>query len=121
MLKALIIDDEKHILTVLGMILAKFDISVETAASAFEGIEKYSRKTFDIVITDILMPGQDGFAVVEYIRRCEKCHTPVIGMSGTPWLLSTDTFDAVLEKPFSSQSLMETITRLIEGYPPQSE
>jgi len=97
--KILVIDDEKMILQMLDQVLTKFGHDVETAADGIEGICKFSNGRFDLVITDARMPGQDGNSVVRYIRSSDKHFTPIIGMSGTPWLLNGD-FNTVLAKPF---------------------
>ncbi len=56
----LVIDDEKAILRLLRDTLTKFGYSVETAINGRDGIDKFEKKSFDLVITDIRMPGIDG-------------------------------------------------------------
>ena len=58
------------------------------------------------------MPGLSGNDVVKYVRNSEKYFTPVIGISGTPWLLEDAGFDAVFAKPFSIEALAEAISSL---------
>ena len=108
----LAIDDEKAILDMLKRALTLFDFQVETASNGQEGIDKFDKTNFDVVITDILMPGTDGIGVLNHIRKSERAATPVIGISGTPWLLQKENFDLVLDKPFSIKSLMEAVKRL---------
>ena len=110
----LVIDDDKVILLMLSTLLANYGFKVETSADGWEGIQKFDHSDFDLVITDICMPGLDGNDVVRYIRRSKKKHTPVVGISGTFWLLENDSFDAVLSKPFSMKNLVDTVCRLTE-------
>jgi DNA-binding response OmpR family regulator len=109
MYNILIIDDEKSILYLLTMALTKFGFNVETASDGLEGIKKFDECNFDVVITDIRMPALDGNGVVKYIRNSKKRSTAVIGMSGTPWFLEDGDFDAVLSKPTSIKTLVDTV------------
>ena len=109
MYNVLIIDDEKSILHVLTMALTRYGFGVETAADGLEGIKKFDEGNFDAVITDIIMPALNGNGVVKHIRNSEKRYTPVIGISGTPWLLADGDFDAVLSKPTSIKTLINTV------------
>jgi DNA-binding response OmpR family regulator len=108
----LVIDDEKNILEMIKMALTKFGHDVETASDGEEGIQKFDEKRFDLVITDIKMPRLDGNGVLQYIRNSKRKSTPVIGISGTPWMLESKNFDAVLTKPFLIKTLADYIRNL---------
>ena len=109
----LVIDDEKGILQIIYQALTKFGHHVETAADGQEGIRKFDDGSFDIVITDIRMPGIDGNGVVNHIRKSEKQSVPVIAISGTPWQMENNAFDMVLPKPFPLKELVESIGSLV--------
>ncbi len=109
----LVIDDEESILLMLTMALAKIGCDVEIATDGLEGIRKFDEYNFDLVITDICMPALDGFGVVRHIRNSERPYTSVIAISGTPWLLVNGAFDAVLSKPISIQTLIDTVKNLM--------
>ena len=115
----LVIDDEIGILQIIRQALTKFGHNVETAADGQEGIRKFDDGSFDIVITDIRMPGIDGNGVVKHIRNSEKQSIPVIGISGTPWLMESNAFDMVLAKPFPLKKLVESIGSLV-AMPPRA-
>ena len=72
----LVIDDEKGILRVIEEALTKFGHKVELAADGYEGIQKFDDGTYDIVITDLRMPGLDGKGVVQHIRNSQKNSIP---------------------------------------------
>lgn len=110
----LVIDDEKGILQIIQQALTTLGHSVETAADGREGIQKFDDGSFDVVITDIRMPGIDGNGVVEHIRRSKKQSIPVIAISGTPWLMENGHFDLVLPKPFALQDLVGKIHSLAQ-------
>lgn len=115
----LVIDDEKHILEMIEMALTKFGHDVEIATNGEEGVRKFDEKQFDLVITDIKMPRLDGIGVLHYIRNSKRKLTPVIGISGTPWMLEGTSFDAVLAKPFLIKTLADYI-RNLATIPPQN-
>ena len=106
----LVIDDEQSIAFLTTIALSKSGFNVEKASDGLEGIKKFDEGHFDLVITDILMPGIDGNGVVRHIRNSRRQSTPVIGVSGTPWLLEDSDFDAVLSKP-SSIKTREKVSR----------
>ena len=110
--KILVIDDEEQIVLVLTMALSNYGFNVEIATNGVEGIKKFDEECFDLVITDICMPGLGGNDVVKYVRNSEKYFTPVIGITGTPWLLEDKYFDAVFTKPFAIRDLVETVSSL---------
>ena len=110
----LAIDDEKAILDMLKRALDLYGFRVEIASTGEEGIEKFEHTIYDIVVTDILMPGIDGVGVLKFIRNSDRADTPVIGISGTPWLLQKEKFDLVLDKPFSIKTLAASVKQLAE-------
>ncbi len=110
--KILVIDDEEQVVLMLTMALSKCGFNVEIATNGAEGIKKFDEGCFDLVITDIRMPGLGGNDVVKYVRNSKKYFTPVIGISGTPWLREDAYFDAVFDKPFSIEVLVDTVRSL---------
>jgi len=109
----LVIDNEESILLMLATVLAKCGFNVEIAVDGMEGIKKFDEGHFDLVITDILMPGLNGNGVARHIRNSENKYTPVIALSGTPWHVENGDFDAVLPKPVSIETLVDTVKNLI--------
>ena len=108
----LVIDDEIMIADVLKQALTKYGYNVETAFGGLEGLRMFEAGSFDLVITDIRMPGIDGNEVARCIRSSDKPSTPIIAMSGTPWLMNGDGFNFTLPKPFSIQALMDAVKEL---------
>lgn len=108
----LVIDDEKQILDLVQKVLSRSGFDVEIASDGQRGIEKFDYGCFDLVITDIRMPGVDGNSVVNHIRNSDRPNTPVIGFSGTPWLLEKSHFDMVLTKPFFLEDIVNAVRHL---------
>ena len=108
----LVIDDEKAILDVVQTALTRAGFGVETAADGLKGIQKFDEGRFDVVITDMLMPGVNGPSVVQHIRNSKRSSTPIIGFSGTPWFLNSSDFDVVFTKPFPLKDLVDAAQNL---------
>jgi CheY-like chemotaxis protein len=105
----LVIDDEKGILQLIYQALTRFGYKVETAVDGQEGIKKFDGGNFDIVITDIRMPGVDGNDVAKHIRNSDRQSIPVIAISGTPWQSEAKNFDMILPKPLPLKKLVDSI------------
>ena len=108
----LVIDDEKAILDIIKIVLSSAGFKVEIALNGQDGIQKFDDGQFDLVITDIKMPELDGRAVANHIRNSDRPCTPIIGISGSPWLLKINQFDAVFEKPFHLEDLINSIRHI---------
>jgi len=116
MYNVLVIDDEKMISDMLQQALTRFGYSVETAPGGKEGLQMYENGDFHLVITDIRMPDIDGHDVVQHIRNSDRPNTPIIGMSGTPWLLDGNGFDYTLPKPFDIYTLINVANELTSNH-----
>jgi len=110
--RILVIDDEPFISDLIREALTKFGFKVETASNGRQGVQLLKDASFDLVLTDMCMPDLDGASIVRHVRRSNRPLTPVIGISGTPWLLEGADCDAVLPKPFLLQALVDTVKRL---------
>jgi putative nucleotidyltransferase with HDIG domain len=78
--RLLIIDDEPNVLSVLHRLLAQ-NHDCKTAGSAYEALEYLKEFSFDLVLSDIMMPGMSGLELLEHIHR--NCRdTVVIMISG---------------------------------------
>jgi DNA-binding response OmpR family regulator len=104
----LVIEDEEALARVIALALKRLDIDTVISENGDDGIRRFEEGTFDLVITDIHLPGTNGNQIARHIRRSNK-PTPIIGISGTPWIIDEGVFDAVLTKPFSIQSLLDVV------------
>ena len=117
MLNILLVDDEAMVIDVLREILTRLGHHVETASGGREGIRMFDRESFDLVITDLVMSEMDGLGVAEHIRGSDRPGTPIIGISGTPWLLTDDNFNSVIPKRFTIAALRDAIDHALETPP----
>ena len=112
--RILVIDDEASILRTLDLRLSRMGLEVETALTREDVIKKLNQKGYDLVLTDMIMPGLSGNDVLNHIRVERKHSTPVIAMSGTPWLLEGSSFNAIISKPFSKQELSDIVGQFVQ-------
>lgn len=114
----LIIDDESIVRGAISEILEDEGHRVVGAESGEEGIEKFRKEKFDLVLTDLGMPGLGGWEVVARIKQINP-DIPVVLLTG--WANQTDVkrakergVDLVLGKPISSKDLVTMVARAIE-------
>jgi signal transduction histidine kinase len=67
-LRALVVDDDADSREMLAMVLTQCDVDVEMAGSVAEAMEAFRRRPPDLLISDIGMPGEDGFVLIERVR-----------------------------------------------------
>ena len=113
MKRILVIDDDPGIVDLLYEALSMEGFSVEVAGDGEEGLAKYNKGNFDLVITDMNMPKGSGNQVAEHVRKSRRPDTPLVAMTGTPWEVFGPNFDAIVEKPFSLRKITETVENLI--------
>ena len=84
-LRVLLIDDQPSILMLVQALLERMvpGVQVMTAESAAEALVVLQGAPYDVVLSDISMPGQDGFFVLKEVKR-QWPALPVVLMSGTP-------------------------------------
>lgn len=66
--RVLVVEDEPEARDSMRMLLQRFGAEVGTADSAHQALEAFSRGMFDVVISDIAMPGGDGYELMRAIR-----------------------------------------------------
>ena len=93
----------------LQLKLVREGFSVDITESGKEAIQKIDTYNYDLVLTDIKMAGISGDQILHYIKSKKDNSLPVVGMSGTPWLLEQNAFDAVLTKPCTMKEMLKVI------------
>lgn len=83
MSKILIVDDEKSLRTTLKLFLEKENHEVMVASNVDEAIFIITNKKFDLIVSDVIMPGKSGMDLLQYLRN-KEIDTPMIIMTGEP-------------------------------------
>jgi DNA-binding response OmpR family regulator len=78
--KILILEDEKPLAHALELKLTHEGFDVTTIDNGELGISLLQKENFDLVVSDLIIPGMDGFGVLEMIQT-KKLHVPVIVMT----------------------------------------
>jgi DNA-binding NtrC family response regulator len=69
MARALIVDDDEPIRSLLAAIVQHHGFAVETASDGDQAIASIERDGFDVVLLDLMMPRVDGWAVLRYMQE----------------------------------------------------
>jgi CheY-like chemotaxis protein len=80
-MKALVIDDEQLLRDLLGEFLELLGHEADLAADGHEGLARFDPRVHQVVLTDFVMPGLNGFEVADAIRA-RGCRTPIVMISG---------------------------------------
>ena len=68
MIKILIVDDEKAICDLIDMNLSAAGYSCKTVQNGLDALDMIEEEQFDLILLDIMLPGADGYDIMEYIR-----------------------------------------------------
>ncbi len=80
-MRILLIDDEDVVLLPIARLLRQLDYAVECAHSGEEALQTIERQPVDLVISDVRMPGMDGFQLARTIQT-KRPDLPIILMAG---------------------------------------
>jgi signal transduction histidine kinase/CHASE1-domain containing sensor protein/ActR/RegA family two-component response regulator len=118
-LNVLLVDDDSDTLTLMTTALKKRHANVTAVSSAGEAIQAISRKRPDVLVSDIAMPDEDGYGLIEKIRRLENGATQQIpAVAITAYAKEEDReralsagFQIYLAKPVELTELISVVAR----------
>jgi CheY-like chemotaxis protein len=116
----LLADDSITIQKVVELTFSDGDYEVTAVNNGAKAIQKLSEMRPDIILSDIIMPEKNGYEVCEFVKSHPEYRTiPVVLLTGTfepfdPDRADKAGCDAVVTKPFESQSLIHKVEELIE-------
>jgi DNA-binding NtrC family response regulator len=117
--KLLIVDDEPDMLKLLGMIIRdKTPYETITTNNPTEALDLVKKGGYDLVITDLKMPGLDGVEMLEAVKKYDA-DIPVIIMTAYGTVetaeeaLSKGAFDFIT-KPFRKEQILFTIEKALK-------
>lgn len=123
MARILIVDDEVTFRTVAAAALTNNGHSIIKAQDGRTGLALLATHPIDLIITDVLMPEQDGLELIMKVRETGN-RLPIIAITGHPAksalylkLAKALGADRVLAKPFSIEDLLAAIRELLEPRP----
>jgi len=114
----LVVDDAPDVTEMIALMMSYAGYRVATAFSAAEALDAARTQRFDVIISDIGMPGMSGYQLAEALRALPAYRsTPLIAVTGFTMYedrqraLSAG-FNDFLNKPISPSVLLETVRRL---------
>jgi two-component system sensor histidine kinase/response regulator len=125
--RMLVVDDDRMTAELIAVFGRRFGLLVEIAENGREAIEKIAHAAFDAVVLDLLMPGIDGFGVLEYVDRCQPdllARTVISSALPEKYQERAARYGicGVLPKPLEHRALQEMIGRclLVERAEPET-
>lgn len=114
--RILIVDDDPFLLELTTHILNEANLTVTSLTSGEEAITAINNQSFDLLITDVQMPGINGYNLLSYFRSNIGTDVPAIAVTGE----SNDEdhyitagFTAVLQKPFQPNELIQAVSEML--------
>ena len=113
----LIVDDYDLIRTYLRRILQAAGYQVFEASNGREAMKRLREKAADLLITDLIMPEQEGLETIQFLRS-ERPDLKIIAMSGTAegqYLPLAEKLgaDITLPKPLRAEKVLEAVRKLL--------
>lgn len=118
MARILIVDDERYIRSTMKEIFEQEKYIVDTAADPIEALEKVKNNTFDVLLTDIVMPQMNGIELIKELKK-NNFEAPILVMSAHGDIqtavecIKTGAFD-FLEKPIDLNRLLISIRNALK-------
>lgn len=123
--RILLVDDERGIRVALRRVLAQGGLEVVTAASGEEAVQALGDEAkFDVVLTDLKMPGMHGVELIGVLRSLDP-KVPIVVLTGHRDAQATATLRAAgastcLDKPVEGERLLSTLRDLIADRTPEA-
>ena len=123
--RILVIDDERKMIESMQKLLSNEGYEVDIADGAQEGMALFETGSFDLVITDMMMPDYDGLYVMDTVRK-HSADTPVIVVTGYGSMDSVieamrkGAYDYVI-KPFDFDRIKATVRKVFDKQREQEE
>jgi two-component system alkaline phosphatase synthesis response regulator PhoP len=115
----LVVDDEADLCEILKFNLEHENYTVDTAGSAEEALTLLQKRTYHLILLDIMMGGMSGFKMVELLRKEWKDETPIIFLTArdtendmlTGFSVGADDY---ISKPFSIKEVIARVKAVIK-------
>lgn len=116
MTKILLIDDDEKLGDLLGAFFQRFDLNLRVAHDPVTGLAMLNKEDPDLVILDVMLPGQDGFEVCRKIRKVSGVPIVMLTARGevTDRIVGLEIgADDYMPKPFEPRELVARIQNVL--------
>lgn len=118
-MNVLIVDDDQLCHEIVRTILCAQDISSHSCYNVDDALETLSKNSFDLIITDVIMPGQHGTDLIQHLRE-NGDQTPIIAITAghenavDDYVFHASMFaDAAVPKPLHRKEFLDLIGSLV--------
>ncbi|HEV2618509.1 MAG TPA: response regulator [Acidobacteriaceae bacterium] len=124
--KVLLVDDDDSVLSGLGVVLQAYEFDVTTASNVTEALKLIAQMPFDVLLTDLHMPGAgDGLVVAGAMRHAHPQAVTLV-LSANPDMQKAtaavlEHVDEILMKPVRATSIVDTIRQHLQGEAPRDQ
>ncbi|MGO8702385.1 MAG: HD domain-containing phosphohydrolase [Candidatus Brocadiia bacterium] len=123
--RILLVDDEPKICEFLGILLGREGYRTDSAFNAAEALAQIERNSYDLVLTDLKMPGMDGFELITRLKKIRP-ELPVIMVTGYATVETAVQalrygVDDYVTKPFNIDELRKVIARSLQAATAQQQ
>jgi DNA-binding response OmpR family regulator len=116
--RALVVEDDPAIRKLVEKLLTRRGIAIDTAADGRHAIERLAANTYSVVVLDLMMPGVNGFEIIDYVKR-NGLGVPVAVVSAVSQQaltkLDLDIVKLVISKPFDVDEFTKAVVALVDG------
>ncbi len=116
--RILVVDDEASCLRIIDKVLTEEGYLVKSTLSPKDALEIVRRERFDLLLTDIVMPGINGLELLRMVRRIYPgiTITVITGYAAPDTIISClrEGVQAFIAKPFTTQELKTELRRVLE-------
>ncbi len=116
--RLLYVEDNQEARESTHRLLERFFKDITVAVNGSDGLEKFKNGTFDLVMTDINMPGMDGLEMLSYIKKIDaETATIVLSAHNEKSFLDEAEklgVDSYLTKPLDLTALVDTLLEVIK-------
>ena len=120
--RVLVADDDQDLLSVTKSVLEFAGFKVDTAVNGEDALKRIKKRTYDLLILDMIMPKLDGVKLFQMLKKSKKyASIPVLFISGYPDRIELDgqlkeigeKADGYITKPIKTRDFIEKVKSLV--------
>ena len=113
--KVLVVDDESSILEIWSEVFEGAGLTVHTANNGDNAVSLIKEYEFDLILTDMKMPGSDGLVVLQHLEQQQRNVKVIVstGFVELDDLVENFKIDKIIQKPFDIKRELEEIMNLL--------